>query len=109
MMEILRMPRTTPPMPLPVSRALRKLGSDIRDARRRRRIQTAVMADRIQVSLPTLRRLEAGEPSVSMGVYATALYVLGLVDRVADLADLAHDPIGRRLASADLPLRIHSR
>ena len=103
------MPRTTPPLPLPVGHALRKLGSDIRDARRRRRIQTAVMADRIQVSLPTLRRLEAGEPSVSMGVYATALYVLGLVDRVADLADLAHDPIGRRLASEDLPLRIHSR
>ncbi len=103
------MPRTTPPMPLPVDRVLRKLGSDIRDARRRRRIQTAVMADRIQVSRPTLRRLEAGDPSVSMGAYATALYVLGLVDRVADLADLAQDPVGRRLASENLPLRIHSR
>lgn len=103
------MPRTTPPMPLPVGRALRKLGADIRDARRRRRIQTAVMADRIQVSPPTLRRLEAGDPSVSMGAYATALYVLGLVERVADLADLAQDPVGRQLASEDLPLRIRSR
>jgi transcriptional regulator with XRE-family HTH domain len=96
-------------MPLPVGRALRKLGSDIRDARRRRRIQTAVMADRLQVSRPTLQRLEAGDPSVSMGAYATALYVLGLVERIADLADLAQDPVGRQLASEDLPLRIRSR
>lgn len=103
------MPRSTPPMPLPVGRALRKLGSDIRDARRRRRIQTAVMADRLQVSRPTLQKLEAGDPSVSMGLYATALYVLGLVDRVGDLADLAQDPVGRQLASEDLPLRIRSR
>lgn len=103
------MPRTTPPMPLPVGRALRKLGADIRDARRRRRIQTSVMADRLQVSRPTLHKLEAGDPSVSMGAYATALYVLGLVDRVAALADLAQDPVGRQLASEDLPLRIRSR
>lgn len=103
------MPRTTPPMPSPVRRALRKLGAGIRDARRRRRIQTAVMADRLQVSRPTLQKLEAGDPSVSMGAYATALYVLGLVDRVADLADLAQDPVGRQLASEDLPLRIRSR
>jgi hypothetical protein len=44
-----------------------------------------------------------------MGAYATALYVLGLVERIADLADLAQDPVGRQLASEDLPLRIRSR
>lgn len=44
-----------------------------------------------------------------MGAYATALYVLGLVDRVADLADLAQDPVGRQLASEHLPRRIRSR
>jgi len=103
------MPRTTPPLPLPVQRALRKLGADIRDARRRRRIQTAVMADRIQISKPTLRRLEQGDPGVSMASYATALYVLGMIDRLAELADIAHDPVGRQLASEDLPERIVSR
>jgi transcriptional regulator with XRE-family HTH domain len=103
------MPRTTPPLPLPVRRAMRKLGSDIRDARRRRRIQTTVMADRLQISRPTLRRLEQGDPSVGMGSYATALYVLGMVERLADLADIAHDPVGQQLASEDLPLRIVSR
>lgn len=103
------MPRRTPPLPLPVRRALDKLGSDIRDARRRRRIKTAVMADRLQISRPTLRRLEKGDPSVGMGSYATALYVLGLVDRLADLADIGNDSIGQQLASDDLPRRVVSR
>ena len=93
------MPRTTPPLPLPVRRALTKLGADIRDARRRRRIQTTVMADRLQISRPTLRTLEQGDPSVGMGAYATALYVLGMVEHLADLAHIASDPVGQQLAS----------
>lgn len=103
------MPRLTPPLPLPVQRAMKKLGADIRDARKRRRIKTAVMADRLQVSRPTLRRLERGDPGVGMGTYATALYVLGLADRLVDLADIAHDPIGQQLASDSLPKRIRTK
>lgn len=103
------MPRKTPPLPLPVRRVLRKLGSDIREARLRRRIQTAVMADRVQISRPTLWKLEKGDPSVGIGAYATALYVLGMVDRLADVADIRNDPVGQRLASESLPQRITSR
>ena len=103
------MPRKTPPLPLPVQRVLRKLGADVREARLRRRIQTAVMADRVQVSRPTLWKLEQGDPSVGIGAYATALYVLGMVDRLADVADIAHDPVGQQLASESLPRRITSR
>jgi transcriptional regulator with XRE-family HTH domain len=103
------MPKRTPPLPIPAQRALRKLGSDIRDARRLRRIQTAVMADRLQTSKPTLRRLESGDPSVGMGVYATALYILGMIERLGDLADIAHDPVGRQIATESLPKRIHAR
>ena len=103
------MPRKTPPLPLPVRRALKKLGTDIREARLRRRIQTAVMADRVQVSRPTLWKLEQGDPSVGIGAYANALYVLGMADRLAELADIANDPVGQQLASAALPRRITSR
>lgn len=103
------MARTSPPLPLPVQRALKKLGRDIRDARRRRRIQAAVMADRVQISRPTLRRLENGDAAVGIGSYATALYVLGMVERFGDLADIAQDPVGQRLAREDLPERIRSR
>lgn len=103
------MPRKSPPLPLPVRRALRKLGADIREARLRRRIQTAVMADRVQISRPTLWKLEQGDPSVGIGAYATALYVLGMVDGLANVADIANDPVGQRLASEALPQRITSR
>ena len=61
--------------PAPVRHALRKLGSDIRDARTRRRISTTVMAQRAQMSRTTLREIERGEPAVSVGGYATVLFV----------------------------------
>lgn len=93
-------------MPLPVQRALKQLGTNIKDARRRRHIKTAVMADRLLVSRPTLRRLEHGDPSVAMGTYATALYVLGLIEHVHDLASISKDSVGQRLAAEDLPKRI---
>lgn len=67
------------------------------------------MAERLQVTKPTLRRLETGDPGVGMGVYATALYVLGMIARLSDLADISHDTVGREIASEDLPQRIRAR
>ena len=93
-------------LPLPARRALRKLGSDIRDARKRRRIRTEVMAQRAFVSKSTLIRAEAGDPSVGAGIYVTLLFLLGMVDRVADLADAHHDVIGQSAETARLPRRV---
>lgn len=102
------MPRTTPPLPLPVRRALRKLGRDLRNARRRRRISTTVMADRVMVSRPTLGKMEQGDPSVSVGTYATALFVLGMIDSLGDLADVGRDVVGQSLEEETLPERIRT-
>ncbi|MGH7717834.1 MAG: hypothetical protein ACREON_03180 [Gemmatimonadaceae bacterium] len=100
------MPRTIPPLPLPVRRSLRKLGADIRDARRRRRIPTAVMAERALITRVTLTKVERGDPAVSLGIYATVLFILGLVDRVAELADARADTVGLALEDERLPQRI---
>lgn len=54
-------------------RALETLGSHLAVARVRRKESLATRAKRIGVSIPTLTRLESGDPSVSMGIYATAL------------------------------------
>ena len=48
--------------PAPVARALRKLGHDIRDARRRRRIPVAILAQRASISRMTLNKVEKGDP-----------------------------------------------
>ena len=93
-------------VPIPVSRALRKLGHDIRDARRRRRIPVAILAERASVSRTTLNKVEKGEPGVSLGIYATVLFVLGMIDRLADIADLRHDAVGLELEEENLPERI---
>ncbi len=92
--------------PVPVSRALRKLGHDIRDARRRRRIPVAILADRASISRTTLNKVEKGSPGVSLGTYATVLFVLGMVDRLADVADPRHDSVGLELEEERLPERI---
>lgn len=94
------------PLPIPVERALRRLGADMRDARRRRRIPTQIMAERAGISRTTLTKLEKGDPGVGMGTYATVLFILGLLDRLAELADVRHDEVGLNLADELLPQRI---
>ena len=96
-------------LPLPVVRALRKLGKDIRDARRRRRIPTAIMAERASLSRTTLSKVERGEAGVSLGGYATVLFVLGLSDRLASLVDATTDSRGLELDEENLPQRIRWR
>jgi len=92
--------------PLPLVRALKKFGSDVRDARRRRRISVSVMAERASISRMTLNKIEKGEPGVSFGSYAMVLFILGLTERLSDLIDLKHDEVGLELAEQDLPKRI---
>jgi transcriptional regulator with XRE-family HTH domain len=96
----------TPKIPMPVRRSLRKLGEDIRDARLRRRISTTVMAERASISRTTLNKIEKGEPGVALGNYASVLFVLGLAERLAALADFRHDVVGHELEEERLPQRI---
>ncbi|MEO8680672.1 MAG: hypothetical protein ABI665_16590 [Vicinamibacterales bacterium] len=44
-----------------------------------------------------------------MGIYATVLFVLGLTDRLADIADPKNDPVGRQLEEEHLPQRIRGK
>jgi len=105
-MDVIRKDRSPLGLPIPVRRALRKLGHDIRDARRRRRIPVAIMAQRASISRMTLNKVEKGEPGVSMGTYATVLFVLGMAERLADLADPKNDAVGMALEEEHLPQRI---
>lgn len=85
---------------------MRKLGQDIRDARLRRRISTEIMAERASISRMTLYNAEKGDANVSMGTYVTILFVLGMIDRVSNLADAGEDLLGRQLDEERLPKRI---
>jgi len=104
----MRTSRTAIALPIPVRNALRKLGRDIRDARRRRRIPLAIAAQRASISQTTLVKLEKGDPGVGMGIYATVLFVLGLVQHLGDLADPKNDAVGLQLEEEFLPQRIRT-
>ena len=92
--------------PLPLTRALHKLGHDIRDARRRRRIPAEIAAQRASISRTTLVKIEKGESGVAIGNYAMVLFVLGMIERLADLADPKGDSVGLQLEEEHLPQRI---
>lgn len=98
-----------PTLPLAVIQSLRKLGADLRDARRRRRIPMQLMAERAMISRSTLHRVEKGSPEVSMGIYVTVLFILGLDKSLRNIADITQDPVGLNLDEERLPKRIRLR
>lgn len=80
--------RSLPPV---ATSALRQLGENLAIARKRRKESQRSWAQRIGVSLPTLIRMEQGEPTVSMGVYASALWLMGRVQALSEVAAPAND------------------
>ena len=95
-------------IPIPVLKALHKLGQDINHARRRRRITIELMAERAGLSRATIGKIEKGDPTTSMGGYASVLFVLGMEKQLSDLVDSVHDLLGRRLEDEKLPQRIRT-
>ena len=68
-----------------------------------------VMAERAFITRKTLGRVERGDPAVSLGIYASVLFVLGMVDRIAGLVDPTTDRLGVMLEDEQLPRRIRTR
>ena len=97
------------PVPLPVERAIRKLGSDISLARRRRHISQASLAERMGASLSTVRRMEKGDLRVPIHFFARALHVFGEIQALENLLDTAKDDIGLTLMDENLPKRVRSK
>lgn len=93
-------------LPIPAIKALRKLGQDINDARRRRLITIELMAERAGISKATVGKIEKGDPTASMGGYASVLFVLGMINRLTDLVDGGYDLTGRQLEDEKLPQRV---
>jgi len=100
---------STGSIPFPAVQALRKLGRDLALARRKRGISTSDMAARLFVSRDTLWRLERGDPAVALGTFATAAFVLSLLDRLANFAAPGKDEVALDLDERRLPQRIRRK
>ena len=101
--------QATNALPRAARQALIKLGEDIAVARKKRRISTVSMAERAFISRGTLYKVEKGDPSVSMGIYATVLSILGLVEGLGDVADRLTDTLGLDIDEDRLPKKIQPR
>ena len=106
MIVVVTTPARNATLPLPLIPLLETLGNDLGEARRRRRIPTALMAERAMISRTTLHRIERGDPGVALGNYACVLFVLGLERRIRELAAPQHDVVGLDLEAERLPRRI---
>ncbi len=85
---------------------LTEVGINIKTARLRRKIKQSDLASRILVTPKTYRKIEAGDPSVSMGLYFHALLALNLENDVLKIADPKSDAIGLMMEKRSLPQRI---
>lgn len=89
-----------------VSRSIKKLGCDIKSARLRRRLPMSLVAQRAGISVKTLGNLEKGDPGVSIGIFASVLYALGLETPLENLLDQKNDTFGLLLDEERLPKRV---
>ena len=78
-------------LPPAATAALRKLDADLTTARKRRKQSLRTWAVRLDVSVPTLMKMEKGDAAVSVGVYATALWIIGRHEALAAVADPKED------------------
>jgi transcriptional regulator with XRE-family HTH domain len=96
-------------LPARLKRSLTKFGRDLALARRKRHLTLEMMAERVGVSKATYQRVEKGDPTVTFGAYAMALFVLGFGEPFGDMADVSHDQLGLSLDVQRVPKRVRTR
>lgn len=87
-------------MPRTLCENLRTMGEQIMLARKRRHLSMQDIADRATVTRLTVSKVEHGDPTVSMGIYARVLFALNLEKDITLLA--ADDALGRQIQDAEL-------
>lgn len=80
---------------------LKTMGEQIKMARLRRKLSATLVAERAGISRSTLWKVENGNPSVAVGIYAAVLHAFNNMDK--DLLKIAgDDELGRKLQDMDL-------
>ena len=82
------------------TKILTEFGQNIKLARLRRKLSAEQVAERANISRPTLLSIEKGMPGVAMGSYAQVLFVLNLEKDILKVA--ADDTLGRKLQDAEI-------
>ncbi len=94
-------------LPIPVNKALQKLGADLKEARIKRRLTMTLVEERAGITHVTLTKVEKGDAGVSIGIYTKVMFVLGLIDNVYNLAEPDNDVVGKMYDKENLPKRVY--
>jgi len=76
------------------------LGENIKLAYKRRNLSQSIIAERTGLSRLTIRKIENGDPTVSIGHYVNVLAVVNLAEDFAKVA--LDDELGRKLQDIEL-------
>lgn len=82
------------------------VGENIKTWRRIYSLKAAQVAERAGISPGTLRKIESGDPTVSVGAYLEVLRSLGLLDAFTESTDPLNTDIGRMRVTENLPKRV---
>ena len=79
------------------------VGKQIKLARKRRKLSSALVAEKAKISRQTLWKVEKGDPSVSIGAYLSVLFALRLEKDILYIGK--DDEYGRMLQDEELLYR----
>ncbi|GMR08972.1 MAG: helix-turn-helix transcriptional regulator [Gammaproteobacteria bacterium] len=92
-------------LPPEITRALKELGEGLKIARQRRRQSQMDFAGRLMISRTTLQRMERGDPTVALGAWVAAAWLLGRLSDLQVVFDPDRDEAGKRMERQYLPRR----
>ncbi|HEY8814243.1 MAG TPA: helix-turn-helix transcriptional regulator [Candidatus Dormibacteraeota bacterium] len=104
-----RPPRRARRLPPAIERALRDAGEDVIAWRKLRGLTQAQLAERADVGVNTLRRLEHGDGGITLENLLRILRVLGVLDGLSRSLDPYESDVGRLRSDQQLPKRVRPR
>lgn len=98
--------KKTSTIPMNVNKALKAIGANLKEARIKRNLTMSLVEQRAQITHVSLTKVEKGESSVSIGIYAKVIFVLGLIDELYNFINPINDTVGKMYDSENLPKRV---
>lgn len=101
--------RRTPHVPLPIQHALRVVADDLVVWRKLRGLTQLQLADRADISLNTVRRMESAEGGVAFENFLRILRALGVLESIPNALDPYNTDVGRLRSEEHLPERVRPK
>lgn len=94
------------PSPAKTRRAADQIGQHVLAWRKLQGLTADQVCQRAGISRPTLRKVETGDPTVTVETFLNVLRALGRLDSVVDVLDPYESDLGRARADMLLPQRV---